>query len=76
MFKFKRQWEKRLWLEGDVRTFNKFALLPIRLTEKIERGDVRYVRKVWLQWVTVTQIFQPSVDGLWSTVSVMLKRKH
>jgi hypothetical protein len=49
MFKFKRQWEKRLWLKGDLRTFNRFALFPIRLTEKIERGHARYVSKVWLK---------------------------
>jgi hypothetical protein len=82
MFKFKRQWEKRLWLEGDLRTFNRFALFPTRLTEKIERGDVRYVRKVWLKWVTVTQVFcvakiiyPKGPRWWWSTYSVVLKKK-
>lgn len=57
MFKFKRQWEKRLWLKGDLRTFNRFALFPIRLTEKIERGDARYVSKVWLKWFCVYHLY-------------------
>lgn len=82
MFKFKRSWEKRIFLEGDLRTFNIFALFPTRLTEKIERGDARYVRKVWLKWVTVTQVFcvtkikyPKGPSRWWSTVSVVLKRK-
>jgi hypothetical protein len=82
MFKFKRQWQKRIWKHRDFRSYNKFCWFPTKLTRRIVKGGQQWADVVWLKWVTVREQLYVSnkhhfrcPNTWWSIVSVVLKKK-